>query len=138
MLIGDAVVMLVVDRERVLAARRGPAVSDAGWWTFPTGTVEPHEPQPATAEREAFEELGVRVRAIRKVWECPTDDGRFRLHWWITALRQGGAPRPDGAEIDTICWIDPAGFLRLRPTFQGDRRFVRDVLPTLLTPPRRA
>lgn len=130
----DAVVMLLIDGDRVLAARRGPAVSDGGWWTFPTGSVEPGESQAATVERETLEELELRVLAVAKVWQCRTDDGRYRLHWWTTVVAGTREPRPDGAEIDAVAWVDPEGFLALRPTFEGDRRFVRQILPSLLAP----
>lgn len=125
-----AVVMILLDQDRVLAARRGPAVSDAGYWTFPTGTIEPGESAVETVVRELHEELCVRGRPVRKVWECHTDDGRYLLHWWIVTHVRGQL-QPDGNEIDAIQWVDADTFMDLRPTFVGDRRFVRDILPTL-------
>lgn len=132
--VGEAVVILVVRDGRVLAARRGPAVSDTGWWTFPTGTIDPGEHPATTVEREAEEELDLAVRAVREVWTCPTDDGRFRLRWWTTEVTRDRDPVPDGDEVDAVAWVDTPGFLSLAPTFHGDRRFVREVLPALLHP----
>lgn len=122
--------ILVVRRGRLLAIRRSPFVSDAGYWTFPTGRVEPGESQRHTVRREAQEELGIEVEPTGKVWECGTDDGRFLLHWWTTRCpEQPLRLKPD--EVAAARWVDPTAFARLRPTFVGDRRFVRTVLPHL-------
>ncbi len=80
--------------------------------------------------REMQEELGLEVRPWAKVWECPTDDGRFQLHWWLVE-EDGGDPRPDPGEVSATKWVDADEFDDLTPTFQGDREFFRAVLPTL-------
>lgn len=36
---------------------------DAGWWTIPKGVPEPHEDLLVTAQREFFEETGIRASA---------------------------------------------------------------------------
>lgn len=76
------------------------------------------------------EELGIDVTPRQKVWECLTDDGTFRLHWW-TADVATTEFNPDPGEVAEIRWVTADEFLGLEGTFQGDRDFVTDVFHTL-------
>lgn len=118
---------------RVLVIRRGPGVLNPGYWTLASGRIEPGESQPAALVREVREELGLAVRPLAKVWECDTDDGGFRLHWW-TAEITDGEPVPDPGEVAEVRWLAPGEFRRLAPTFSGDHEFFDRVLPTLQLP----
>jgi 8-oxo-dGTP diphosphatase len=52
----------IIEHEgKVLAARRGAAMSQPLQWEFPGGKVEPGESLPASLAREITEELGVTV-----------------------------------------------------------------------------
>lgn len=126
----DAVVAVLVHAGRVLVIQRGPAVSRAGFWAPPSGRVEPGESQPGALVREMREELGLAVVPLAKVWECNTDDGSYRLHWWTGQVTH---PRlaPDPDEIADARWIEPARFGELTPTFADDRWFFHQILPTL-------
>ena len=130
----DVVVAVLRRSSRILVIRRGPDVSDTDWWTFPTGTVESNESHAEALVREVEEELGYMVRPGRKVWECLTDDGAFRLHWW-TATGGLSDPRLAPGEVAESRWVTASGVLGLHPTFEGDRRFVTDVLPALTFEP---
>jgi len=55
---------VVVHQGRVLLAQRGHPPSE-GMWTFPGGVVELGETLEEAAEREVWEECGIRVRAVR-------------------------------------------------------------------------
>ncbi len=125
-----AVVAVLKNRERVLVVRRGPRSSWAGYWSPLSGKIEADENQKQALVREVSEEVGLRVRAIAKVWECRTDDGEFLLHWW-TAEVTGGELTPDNEEVTDARWVRAADFLELEPTFAGDRAFFREVLPAL-------
>lgn len=126
----DAVVAVLLDAGRVLVIRRGPEVLSPGYWTLPSGRVEPAESQPEALVREVREELGLTVAPVAKVWECDTDDGAFRLHWWLAEVIDGElAPDPD--EVAEARWLPPGEFKRLDPTFDGDHEFFDEVLPGL-------
>jgi 8-oxo-dGTP diphosphatase len=125
-----AVVAVIRRAGRVLVIQRGPRATLAGYWCLPSGRIEPGETQAQTVVREMREELGLVVRPLAKIWQCPTDDGRFLLHWW-TVAEDGSDPTPDPAEVTATQWVTAAEFLELDPTFEGDRPFFRDVLPTL-------
>jgi 8-oxo-dGTP pyrophosphatase MutT (NUDIX family) len=132
----DAVVAVLVRAGRVLVIRRGPEVVNPGYWTLPSGRVEPGEAQPETLVREVREELGLAVTPVAKVWECDTHDGAFRLHWWTARLGDGEL-RPDPGEVAEARWVRPGEFGRLSPTFPGDHEFFDLVLPTLPAPDHR-
>jgi 8-oxo-dGTP pyrophosphatase MutT (NUDIX family) len=125
-----AVIAVLRDRDRVLVIRRGPKVLSPGWWTLPGGRIEPGESEEAALARELAEELALEVTPLAKVWECDTDDGDFHLHWW-TARIDAGELEPELDEVAETRWVTPAEFLRLEPTFAGDRDFFERVLPTL-------
>lgn len=129
----EAVVAVLARSGRVLVIRRGPAVRNPGYWTLPSGRVEPGESQPAALVREVREELGLAVTPLAKVWECDTDDGGYRLHWW-TAEITGGDLAPEPGEVAQARWLPPGEFRRLSPTFAGDHEFFDRVLPTLRLP----
>ncbi|MDQ3963738.1 MAG: NUDIX domain-containing protein [Actinomycetota bacterium] len=115
---------------RVLAIKRGPGVLLPGYWTLPSGRIERGETQRAALIREIDEELGLAVAPIAKVWECPTDDGAWKLHWWTAAMRTDQL-FPDENEVAETRWVTPEEFLKLEPIFEGDREFFERVLPTL-------
>jgi 8-oxo-dGTP diphosphatase len=126
----EAVVPILRRDGRVLVIRRGPGVVLPGYWCPPSGRVEAGETQEEAVIREVAEELGVVARPIAKVWECPTDDGDFILHWWLTGAERYDV-RPEPREIAEVRWVTPDEFLDLRPTFAGDRDFFASVLPRL-------
>jgi 8-oxo-dGTP pyrophosphatase MutT (NUDIX family) len=126
----QAVVVVLRDGDRVLVIRRGPEVSRSGYWTPPSGRIEAGETPAEAVAREAKEELGLDVRPREKVWECPTDDGRYTLHWW-TADVVGGSLAPAPGEVAEARWVTPNEFQRLAPIFDDDLRFFREVLPGL-------
>lgn len=126
----DAVVAVLIDAGRVLVIRRGPAVGNAGFWALPSGKLEPGERQPEAVAREVREELGLVVAPVAKVWECDTDDGTYRLHWWLAEVVDGELA-PDPGEVAEARWLPPGEFKLLDPTFAGDHEFFDRVLPGL-------
>jgi NADH pyrophosphatase NudC (nudix superfamily) len=125
-----AVVAVVRLAGRVLMVQRGPRGPFAGWWQPLSGRIEPGESQAAAVEREAREEVGLAVRALRKVWECPADGAEFLLHWWL-AEPEGTELQPDQREIADARWLTPDEIRALPQTFAGDREFFEHVLPRL-------
>jgi len=123
--------MAVIRREdRVLVIRRGPRVRYAGFWSLPSGAIEPGETQAQAVVREVAEEVGLSVTALAKVWECPTDDGDYRLHWW-TARASEFELALDAGEVSEARWVTASEYLALEPTFALDREFFARVLPAL-------
>ncbi|MFI7414460.1 NUDIX domain-containing protein [Streptomyces sp. NPDC049627] len=126
----EAIVAVLLRADRVLAIRRGPAVARPGYWQPLSGRIEPGESQREAVVREVQEEVGLTVVPLAKVWESETDDGRFRLHWWI-ARAETGEVVPDPDEVGEARWVTPEEFLSLDPVFDGDREFFERILPDL-------
>jgi 8-oxo-dGTP diphosphatase len=128
-----AIVAVLRRDGQILVIRRGGQASRAGYWAPLSGRIEPGESQPAAVVREIREEVGLEATPIAKVWECDTDDGEFLLHWW-TAEAAPGPLVLDRTEVGDARWVTVEEFLRLEPTFAGDREFFVQVFPRLSWP----
>jgi len=85
------VVAAVIRRSsKFLLGKRSPNKKSApGYWSPISGKIEIGESESEAAERECFEEVGLVVKAIRKVGEFDIDDGQARLHWWLVEETEG-------------------------------------------------
>jgi len=126
----DAVIAVITKGEKVLLIQRAPGIRGGGHWAPVSGEVEPGESQETAVAREAMEEVGLRVRPIRKVWENISTRGTFRLHWWI-AEYVAGELALNAAEVSDARWLTVEEICRLDGTFEGDREFYRQILPSL-------
>ncbi|HRQ66143.1 MAG TPA: NUDIX domain-containing protein [Xanthomonadaceae bacterium] len=126
----EAVVIVLMRHGRVLLIRRARTVPRAGVWSPPTGRIEAGESAAQAVVREAREELGLEVRPIAQAWTSVTDDGRFRLLWWL-AESDAGTITPDPQEVAEWRWIAPADFDAVQPVFESHRPFFAEVLPGL-------
>lgn len=127
----EAVVAVLRQDGRVLVIRRGPQARMPGYWAPLSGTIEAGESQQEALVREVREEVGLRVTPQAKVWECPSEDGVYVLHWWTAAVHDPDALRPDPGEVSEARWVTPAEYALLDPTFRGDEPFFTDILPSL-------
>jgi 8-oxo-dGTP diphosphatase len=126
----DAVIAVITKGEKVLLIQRAPNIRGGGRWAPVSGEVEPGESQEAAVAREAMEEVGLTVRAVRKVWENVSTRGTFRLHWWM-AEYVGGELVPNLAEVSDARWLTVEEICSLEGTFEGDREFYLKILPSL-------
>ncbi|MFH8365808.1 (deoxy)nucleoside triphosphate pyrophosphohydrolase [Streptomyces sp. NPDC018031] len=95
----------VIDRGRLLAARRSAPPELAGRWELPGGKAEPGETPPQALVRELREELGVEVEPLEALpGEWPLKPG-YVLQVWTAALRSG-VPRPL-EDHDELRWLTP-------------------------------
>jgi len=78
------VVAAIIERGgRFLLGKRSAAKRSApGVWHAVCGGVEPGESEVDAVQREVWEETGLLVRAVAKVWQADTRDGTARIHWW--------------------------------------------------------
>lgn len=126
----EAVVAVLRRGDRFLVIQRAREVILPGYWAPPSGRIEAGETQEQAVVREVVEELGLEATPLKKVWECLTDDGAFRLHWW-TATAGPGEGRLDPGEVAEARWVTVDELMDLRPTFAGDRKFFVRVVPAL-------
>jgi 8-oxo-dGTP diphosphatase len=126
----EAVVAVLRRGDRVLVIKRSPAVIMPGYWTPVSGRVRVGETQEEAVAREVLEEVGLEATPVAKVWECDTEDGGFRLHWWIADAGPGELVI-DTLEVGEVRWVRPAEFGALEPTFADDRRFFAEIYPAV-------
>jgi len=115
---------------RVLLIRRAAGVSFGGRWCFPGGAIEPGESQQQALSRELREELGVRARAVRRLWTYDSPDGSLQLHWWYAELLDESL-QPNAAEVAEVAWLSPDEALGLAGLLEADRAFLSDNLEAL-------
>ncbi len=125
-----AVVIVVRDGERLLAIRRAAGVRRPHYWCPPGGAIEPGEAAGDAVVREAREEVGLAVRAVRPLWSTVSDDGQWALEWWL-AEPLGGELTPDPREVAEARWVTGSEFLALEPIFDAHRPFFREIWPNL-------
>ncbi len=87
---------------RVLAAQRGPGMSNSGVWEFPGGKLEPGETEPEALMRELWEELSLRVLPIERLGLVERPERRMQLAVWVCELVEG---EPILLEHSAVEWV---------------------------------
>lgn len=102
-----AVVGAVLERDgRILAARRGPGMTQPGAWEFPGGKLEPAETPQGALRREIAEELGCDIEVNEHITTCRHENaGNIVIldTYWCTLV----AGEPRASEHAEIRWFTP-------------------------------
>lgn len=115
------VVSAVLERDgRFLLGKRSPHKAAGGYWCPITGGVEAGEAQAEAMVREVREETGLVVRAVAKVAECDTHDGRCVMHWWRVLSLDDAPARLENDEHTELAWVTLDEMKRLSPVFPAD------------------
>jgi 8-oxo-dGTP pyrophosphatase MutT (NUDIX family) len=131
----DAIVAILERQGRYLLGKRSPWKPVApGYWCPISGRVEPGEAQPDAVEREVLEEVGLRVRALRKVGQCDTHDGSAVLHWWLAELLDDAPARLMNDEHTELRWLTPEELGALTPVFEEDIAILLDAAAAARSP----
>jgi 8-oxo-dGTP diphosphatase len=115
-LLGVGAVVLRGDKVLLVCRAQEPC---KGEWTFPGGLVELGETLRQAAERETFEETGIRIRAgeVLEVVDSLVkgSKGRLRFHYSIVDVvcrYASGSPRP-GDDVSEVAWVPVKKALRM-------------------------
>jgi 8-oxo-dGTP pyrophosphatase MutT (NUDIX family) len=120
-------VVVVVQRDGMfLAVQRAPGILAGGAWCFVGGGIEQGESQEAAVEREFFEEVGGKVRALRKVWEYQRADGALQLHWWLAEMVEGPLVLNLNEVVDAR-WLPLEDIASLENVLDSNREFIATV-----------
>lgn len=114
---------VLIERGRVMVARRTPGQSFAGCWEFPGGKVDPGESPEEALVRELHEEVGITVAVGIRYDRAQAEHGSGRVLeiTFYLVRRESGEPQP--IEVAEVAWWGPEQ-LRTGPVTPGDRRVV--------------
>ncbi len=115
----DGVIIVLQRGERFLVGQRAAHKPAAGYWTQVSGKVEPGEQEAETVSREAREELGCEVRAVEKLQQLPSHNGRYRLHYWRAEIVTG-EPAICNDELTELRWVTVQELRGMAPVFEED------------------
>jgi len=116
----DAVVAIIQKEETFLFIKRSDYIDvAAGYWCPVSGRVEQNETQIEALEREVKEEVGLSVRALKKICEISTHDNQFKLHFWTTEIISGEASVASNEATD-FKWVTLEQMKQLEPVFDED------------------
>ena len=122
----DAVAVVIKRNERFLLIKRAKKGFAEDYWCPITGTVENSETQAQAVKREAWEEMGINVKPIKKVWECFTDDEQYLLHWWwVRLINDEIKIYPD--EVKDYRWVNAYEMQNIGKMFKADLKFFKEI-----------
>lgn len=116
------VVAAVIERGgRFLLGKRSTNKQSApGVWHAVCGRVESGESEAEGVQREVFEETGLSVRALERVWQADTRDGTARIHWWRVQLLDDRPAQLLEHEHSELRWVTAREMRDLDPVFADD------------------
>ncbi len=124
----QVVAAIIVNNRRFLLGKRAPHKTAPGWWSPVSGRIELGETESEAAERECQEEVGLTVRAVRKITEMDINEGKARLHWWLVDVVSGEAWLKNDEHTE-LRWMTIEEMGRTENVFTEDIPVFASVLP---------
>jgi len=123
------VVALTIKKEnKFLLGRRSLAKKVApGYWCPISGKIEIGESEEQALVREAYEEIGVQIKPIKKLTTFDIESRKNLLHWWLVEIVQG-EPKINNDEHTELAWFCFDEILKLEPIFQEDIAVYRSLV----------
>ena len=113
---------------RFLVIRRSAAVIAPRKLCFPGGGIEPGESPEQAAHREFSEEVGGKIRNLRRIWQNVTP-WQVGLDWFCAELASSPESlRYNPAEVEEILWITLPGLLADPDTLESNSPFLKKMI----------
>lgn len=116
-------VAVIVREGRFLVICRSRHVVAPGAYCFPGGAIEPGESEEEALVREISEELRVRIRPIRRVWQSITP-WDVALAWWGSEFDATQSITPNPAEVESVHWLTPDEMTGLSGLLESNHAFL--------------
>ena len=116
-------VAVVVRDGRMLVIRRARTVVAPLVYCFPGGGIEGDESEEEALVRELREEVGLKLRPVRRLWTCVTA-WKVELAWWLGQIEPDATPVANPQEVDSIHWFSPDDMARLPDLLASNREFL--------------
>ncbi len=117
------VVGIVLRDGRMLVIRRSRSVVAPRVYCFPGGGIQGAESEEEALVREFREELGLRIRPVRRLWQCVTP-WKVELAWWFGRLPPEAVPAANPDEVESVHWLTPAEMAQLPDLLASNREFL--------------
>lgn len=116
-------VAVVVRDGRMLVIRRSQTVVAPLVYCFPGGGIEADESEEEALVREFREEVGLKLRPVRRLWTCVTA-WKVELAWWLGEIAPDAIPAANPREVDSIHWFSPDEMAHLPDLLASNREFL--------------
>ena len=116
-------VAIIVRDGRMLVIRRSRQVIAPLMYCFPGGGIEDGETEQSAVVREVYEEVGVQIRPLRRLWECVTA-WKVHLAWWLAEMDPAAVTMPNPREVESIHWFTPGEMAGLSELLESNREFL--------------
>ena len=124
----QVIAAVIQQGEKFLLGKRSPhKLSAPGYWCPVSGGIEAGETQAEAVVREVYEEVGLKVRTLRKIGEFPTHDETALIHWWTVEVLEG-VPYLKNNEHTDFGWFTPTEMWSLDKVFLEDIALVETLL----------
>jgi 8-oxo-dGTP diphosphatase len=124
---GRGAVAIAIRDGRMLVIRRSAHVVAPMVYCFPGGGIENGESEEEALVRECFEEVGVTLKPVRRLWECVTA-WKVHLAWWLAEIAFDAEPMLNPREVESIHWFTPAEMSALPDLLPSNKDFLDLVL----------
>lgn len=119
------------DNKFLLGKRSQAKKSGAGYWSPICGRIEPNESETEAVEREVFEEVGLKVKARKKVTAFDTRDKSALIHWWVVDIIEGD-PEIKNDEHSEIRWVTTDEMSKLDNVFIEDIELFKKIEASMI------
>lgn len=118
----ESAVAIVQQRDRwLLGLSKGSGDDRSGKWCHPGGHIKHRETAKKAAERECFEETGVRVRAVGEPFRDPQKPNVAFVHCRVTSTNQKLDPNE---EFSAVGFFTLAELRTLKPLYKNVRKLI--------------